>query len=137
MLCLWSLSENPRWVICSRWICCAFRIQMVTDTMIEPKKKRAFMCTCLPSAILLSAVFFIGSVFLVTDYKEVLCVLWFLELPSFYIYWWYFPPCGFNYDLSISFCAVCSAKPRCYMIVHFEARKIPLLVGSNLYTLWF
>ncbi|KAK6163878.1 hypothetical protein DH2020_000742 [Rehmannia glutinosa] len=43
---------------------------MVNDIMIEPKKKRSFMCSCLPSAILLSAVFFIGSSFLVTDYKE-------------------------------------------------------------------
>ncbi|KAL0435215.1 UNVERIFIED_CONTAM: Haloalkane dehalogenase [Sesamum radiatum] len=43
---------------------------MVTDAMIEPKKKRSFVCSCLPSAILLSAVFFIGSAFFVTDYKE-------------------------------------------------------------------
>lgn len=43
---------------------------MVTDAMIEPKKKRSFMCSCLPSAILLSAVFFIGSAFFVTDYKQ-------------------------------------------------------------------
>ncbi|KAL7113684.1 hypothetical protein ACP275_04G075600 [Erythranthe tilingii] len=43
---------------------------MVTDKMPEPKRKRSFMWSCLPSAILLSAVFFIGSAFLVTDYKE-------------------------------------------------------------------
>ncbi|KAK6163931.1 hypothetical protein DH2020_000795 [Rehmannia glutinosa] len=46
---------------------------MVNDIMIEPKKKRSFICSCLPSAILLSAVFFIGSSFLVTDYKEYEC----------------------------------------------------------------
>ncbi|KAL6575160.1 hypothetical protein OROMI_012445 [Orobanche minor] len=43
---------------------------MVTDIMIQPKKKRSFICSCLPIAILISAVFFIGSSFLVTDYKE-------------------------------------------------------------------
>ncbi|KAK4381846.1 hypothetical protein Sango_2927800 [Sesamum angolense] len=43
---------------------------MVAVAMIEPKKKRSFMCGWLPSAILLSAVFFIGSAFFVTDYKE-------------------------------------------------------------------
>ncbi|KAL0389220.1 UNVERIFIED_CONTAM: Haloalkane dehalogenase [Sesamum calycinum] len=46
---------------------------MVAVAMIEPKKKRSFMCGCLPSAILLSAVFFIGSAFFVTDYKENEC----------------------------------------------------------------
>ncbi|KAL6564940.1 hypothetical protein OROMI_016390 [Orobanche minor] len=44
--------------------------QMVTDIMIQPKTKRSFICSCLPIAILISAVFFIGSSFLVTDYKE-------------------------------------------------------------------
>ncbi|KAL2470791.1 Protein of unknown function (DUF707) [Abeliophyllum distichum] len=37
---------------------------------MEPKKRKSLFCNCLPSVFLLSAVLFIGSAFLVTDYKE-------------------------------------------------------------------
>ncbi|CAI9770697.1 unnamed protein product [Fraxinus pennsylvanica] len=37
---------------------------------MEPPKRKSLFCNCFPSALLLSAVLFIGSAFLVTDYKE-------------------------------------------------------------------
>ncbi|KAL1558709.1 hypothetical protein AAHA92_09141 [Salvia divinorum] len=43
---------------------------MATHKMIEPKRKKSFVCSWVPSLIFLSAVFFIGSALLLTDYKE-------------------------------------------------------------------
>ncbi|KAL8549163.1 hypothetical protein ACS0TY_008137 [Phlomoides rotata] len=43
---------------------------MFNHTMVEPRKKRSFTCTCLPTAIFVSAVFFLGTLSFIIDYKE-------------------------------------------------------------------
>ncbi|KAL3828963.1 hypothetical protein ACJIZ3_017765 [Penstemon smallii] len=38
---------------------------------LSPRKQSSLLCSCFPAVILLTGVFFIGSAFLVADYKEV------------------------------------------------------------------